>query len=317
MIGYSNVPRQKIVNAIEAGEMSIRFYVTKKYPKSELNAKDLIPDEIDGIKTDVVEIGDVKILQVDKTARFRPVELGVSVGNWNITAGSLGMLYTTPDGKMVAGSNAHVISPDPMLDPSEITEKRILQPGAYHGGQVEDNVVGKYLWHKKIISDSGNGNGNGSWCPIANLFIKIVNLFLCLFERRGRVQYVAQSNNVIDFAVYTPTQEHINKVADDSLTDEPFIGHLFAGSDEVGVICKVSHIIEEGYTPLVTPASVKAGDIVKGCSFWCNYQTTVTDDSATIIVDYDGPQATFDDTIIVENDGTIKGGWSGSGWRKL
>ena len=101
------------------------------------------------------------------------------------------------------------------------------------------------------------------------------------------------------------------------MTDEPFIGHLFAGSDKVGIICKVKYIVEEGYVPLIDTAEVTDGDIVKGCSFWCNYTTTVLDASAVVTVSYGSFVAMFDDIIIVNNDKTIRGGWSGSGWRKI
>jgi len=56
---------------------------------------------------------------------------------------------------------------------------------------------------------------------------------------------------------------------------------------------------------------------VKGCSFWCSYQTRVTDPRAAVTVSYGSFRAYFEDVIMVHNEGVIKGGWSGSGWRLI
>jgi hypothetical protein len=125
------------------------------------------------------------------------------------------------------------------------------------------------------------------------------------------------ATNVTDFGVYIPTVTHITATVDNALRDEPFIGHLFASSDMAGMICKVKYIMELGYLPIHGTAEVKDGDTVKGSSFWGDYQTEVIDSSASIMVNYGEFHAYFEDVIFVKNDGTIKGGWSGSGFRLL
>jgi hypothetical protein len=312
VIGYSLTLKPKIKNGqIIPDRLCIRIYVKKKEPMETLMIKDIIPEVLGDIETDVVEIGEIKALSVDKTKRIRPVPLGVSVGNFNITAGSLGMLYKDKDGNILAGSNAHVLTEFPEKNPEEQTEKRILQPGAYHGGQNLDNIVGTYYWHKRVVP-LGESN-----CPIGKSLASFFNIFIKILGRNGRFKYLADFNNNIDFALYKPEVDHILDVADGSLTNEPFIGHLFAGSDTQGIICKVKYIISEGYDPMVEPAEVKTGDIVRGCSFWCNYQTEVTDESAAVQVSYGNFIAMFSDVIIVKNDNIIKGGWSGSGFRLI
>ena len=115
-----------------------------------------------------------------------------------------------------------------------------------------------------------------------------------------------------------PSVEYIDKYADGSIPDDaPFIGLLFAGSDQAGIICKEKYIRQAGYMPLRHTAEVVAGDTVRGCSFWCNYTTSVIDESAEVLVGYGDFQARFTDQYIVQNNGSIKGGWSGSGWFKV
>ena len=318
VIGYSlDLKKREKQGELILDTKVFRIYVKEKVPLKQLNVLDIIPKTFsipDGgvVETDVFYIGEQKALAVDKTVKFRPVELGVSVGNWAITAGSLGMLYKGVDGLVYAGSNAHVLTDgDPSKTPRQIVEKRILQPGSYHGGQNEDNIVGEYAWHQQIFPLGV------SPCPIGTGLASALSALPKYLGRTGRFAYIAEVANTIDFGVYKPSVEHITKVADNSLTDEPFIGHLFAGSDVSGIICKVNHIKEKGYTPLIPTAEVNDGDTVKGCSFWCNYQTMVLDSAAAVNVGYGNFTALFSDVILVTNDGTIKGGWSGSGWRKL
>jgi len=327
----------------------VRFYVKKKIEKETLALRQLIPGQLSvrhnlksqKFETDVVEIGEVMANPpiplrkfnpypaVDKTQNFRPVELGVSVGNEAITAGSLGMLYDVLEdntefgvkaGDTLPGSNAHVLTPDPTWTVDEVYNSlklNILQRGAYHGGKVPDDVVGSYLWHQQI-----NSLGIDSECPVSKGSIKFLNTMAKLFSRKSRFKAVVPLVNTIDFALYEPTTDHILKIADDSIdTTKPFGGHLFAGSDQSGVIVHISEIMNQ--SPIkIRPknnnyADFKVGDKVKGCSFWCNYETDVIDANAVLNVGYGNSIAPFQKVVIVNNDGSIKGGWSGSGFFKV
>lgn len=319
----------------------VRFYVKQKVKLEDLLPEEIIPSALKirnyirsiEIQTDVVNIGDimaippipddVKTSAVDKTKNFRPVELGVSVGNEAITAGSLGMLYEGVDGTIYCGgTNAHVGTPDAGMTVDEVIKSgkiNILQRGAYHGGSVPDEVVGVYLWHQQVY-----GNGlNPSDCPIARFSAWFLNGIAWMFHRQSRLKAFADPlTNSIDFMLYKPVTEHILKIADDSINPHnKFIGHLYGGGDVVGVLCKISKIMEQCPYP-IKPLNgnwgdVEIGDKVKGCSFWCNYETTVIDTDAVINISYGNFMAVMTDAILVTNDGTIKGGWSGSGWFKV
>jgi len=314
-MGHSNTLLPVIERGEEIEQRGIRVYVKKKLPLDYISKKDLIPRYYNETRLDVVEIGEVNALKVDKTARTRPVSIGLSIGNWLISAGSLGIFpvykaeLSHGENKILVASNAHVLTPDASLSPEQIKEKRILQPGPYHGKQNPDNIVGEYYWHKQIVPmDIG--------CPIGNFIVKVLNFLAKLLGSSSRLSLSRDNVNHIDFAVYEPSVEHIAKIADSSFDEDlPFIGLLFAGNEQVGVICKAEYMVKEGYSFAVPIKKVKEKDEVIGCSLWCHYKTVVTDPSATIQVGYGDFNALFDDVILVKNEKVIRGGWSGSGWR--
>lgn len=314
----------------------IRFYVTNKLELDMLRVKDIIPPTLrlgsigkkETYDTDVVEIGKVEAIppipldtitsEVDKTKAFRPIELGTSIGNEVITAGSLGQLYNDMYGNIFGGSNAHVLTPEATWTVKEVEDSgkvNILQPGAYHDNN-PDNIVGTYLWHKQVY-----GLGLDSECPVTKGVQGAINNVYRLFHRQSIFKATADIINTVDFGLYNLEEKHILKVADDSIdTSKQFGGHLYAGSELSGVICHISEILKAcpyNIKPLNNNyADFKVGDRVKGCSFWCNYETDVIDVNGVLNVGYGNIVAPFSKCVIVTNDGTVKGGWSGSGWYK-
>jgi hypothetical protein len=51
----------KIVAGEESGRLVIRVYVRKKVPAEVLDAGQRIPAEVEGVPTDVVEVGEVRL----------------------------------------------------------------------------------------------------------------------------------------------------------------------------------------------------------------------------------------------------------------
>lgn len=338
VVGFSTdvLPRYRH-RAFEFEREVIRFYVQKKLPIDVLRYDDVIPSWINirhhlkkhGFDTDVMEIGlpqapmpipqpDLDYLaEVDKTINFRPVELGVSVGNEAITAGSLGMLYlpTKLTDEILAGTNAHVATPNAGWSVEEVIASgkiNMLQRGSYHGGKVPTDVAGKYFWHQQVHPIEVPSD-----CNIAGGIASSLNRLSRLFGRQSRFKTFAPLVNSIDFALYKPSVKHILKIADDSIDiTEPFTGHLYAGSDTSGILCKISEILKT--RPDIKPANnnwcdPKVGDRIKMCSFWCNTEREVIDVNGIITVNYGDFMALMQSAIVVENDGTIKGGYSGSG----
>jgi hypothetical protein len=123
-----------------SGELSVVVLVEEKKPLAALSAQDVIPPELDGMRTDVYEVGYLRALQVQNPkGRFRPIiSPGVSMGHFKVTAGTFGAFVTDKStGERFILSNNHVLanSNDALIGDA------ILQPGAIDGGLNPGDVV--------------------------------------------------------------------------------------------------------------------------------------------------------------------------------
>lgn len=111
-------------------QLCIKVFVQKKLKESELSKSQIVPKEINGIKTDVFQIGEIKA--EPNTAKIRPAKPGYSIGHYRITAGTFGAIardkcypcnyYILSNNHVLANSNAAAIG------------DAILQPGRVDGG---------------------------------------------------------------------------------------------------------------------------------------------------------------------------------------
>lgn len=118
-------------------ELSIVCSVSTKIPESLLKKKELIPKEIDGWPTDVIETGTFRALKA-RTARWRPAPGGVSIGHEEITAGTLGCLVKR-SGDIYILSNNHVLANSNLAKIGD----QILQPGKYDGGKLTQDMIAR------------------------------------------------------------------------------------------------------------------------------------------------------------------------------
>jgi len=125
----------KEVGGVRTDELCVIVSVVKKVLKEELTPGDLIPQALEGMKTDVQETGVIRALQ-DRTSKWRPAPGGVSCGHIDITAGTLGCLVTR-GGQTYILSNNHVLANSNQAQPGD----SILQPGPHDGGTVEDQIA--------------------------------------------------------------------------------------------------------------------------------------------------------------------------------
>ncbi len=116
--------------------------------KSQLKKSDIIPGVLDGVSTNVVEVG--KIRFQGRRDRNRPTQGGDSIGSCHslaygyIMAGTLGVaLIDRDDGRRVLLSNNHVLA-----DHDSDTETRahagdnVVQPGTLDGGSCTTDRIG-------------------------------------------------------------------------------------------------------------------------------------------------------------------------------
>jgi hypothetical protein len=122
-------------------ERCLVVLVRRKVPRESLQSKEMVPAQLDDVRTDVFEVGDVRALQ-DRTGRIRPAVPGVSIGHYQITAGTFGaVVHDKASGQPLILSNNHVLADSnngKVGDP-------ILQPGAADGGQRASDAIGQLV----------------------------------------------------------------------------------------------------------------------------------------------------------------------------
>lgn len=125
-----------------SGEVALVILVEEKKPITALAAEDIVPPEIEGMRTDVYEVGFLRALQFPNPKQeFRPlIPNGVSVGHYKITAGTLGTIVKDrATGDRYLLSNNHVLANS---NDAQVGDP-ILQPAAMDGGTVDEDTVAK------------------------------------------------------------------------------------------------------------------------------------------------------------------------------
>lgn len=189
----------KYVGGVDTGKVAFVVGVKQKLPLSKLAAEDVVPTEIKGLITDVIEAGEIKLLnqEPDRKKKWRPAPGGVSIGHYQITAGTLGCLVYKDRRPMIL-SNNHVLA---NVNKAQIADP-ILQPGAYDGGTPLDSEIAK-LWEFIEIKILGPSD-----CSIAKAVANIINFWAWLFSRRTRLMPVSGfGTNLVDCAIAKPNQD--------------------------------------------------------------------------------------------------------------
>ena len=73
----------KVSAGKKTSTLSIICSVVQKLPPSKLAAQEMIPSQVGGLPTDVVQTGVIRAFQ-SHTARYRPAPGGVSIGHKDI-----------------------------------------------------------------------------------------------------------------------------------------------------------------------------------------------------------------------------------------
>jgi len=130
---------EKETHGHKTGEICVIVMVRVKVPKAGLSPQALVPREVNGIPTDVIQVGDLRPLQ-SRTDRWRPAPGGVSIGHYQITAGTLGCVVRDRNsGERLILSNNHVLANSNDASPGD----PILQPGPADGGQAANDRIGQ------------------------------------------------------------------------------------------------------------------------------------------------------------------------------
>lgn len=198
-------------------QLALVTLVQEKKPLAALSAEDMIPRELDGIRTDVFEIGFVRAFNAQNPrGRFRPtIPSGVSIGHYKITAGTLGTIVTDrTTGEKLILSNNHVLANS---NDAQVGDA-ILQPGTADGGQNPPDMVARLERWVKIRfpgdpGDTPTPTPTPGQCDIMGLVVSGANLFASLFGSSQRVTTAPKSqttaladtpDNEVDCAVARP-----------------------------------------------------------------------------------------------------------------
>jgi hypothetical protein len=184
-IGY------KVSAGVVMNELAITINVSKKVPSAQLAAGDIIPKLLGSIKTDVVETGVFKAFQ-DPKQKMRPARPGVSIGHYQITAGTFGCLVKRGSDVLIL-SNNHVLA---NINKATLGDA-ILQPGPYDGGTNADKIA-ELAEFIPIEFGTGDGGTPGGCSGL-------ISSLLSLFGQPPQARSINQpGDNHVDCAIARP-----------------------------------------------------------------------------------------------------------------
>jgi len=232
---------------VRTDQLALVTLVEMKKPVAALSASEAVPRELDGVTTDVIEVGRL-VAQQSPRDRFRPViPCGVSIGHYKVTAGTLGAIVTDrTTGEKLILSNNHVLA----NSNDALVGDAILQPGAIDGGQNPADMVARlarfvqlqYLEEPAPSPTPGPTPPAPGGCDILDLIVKLVNALAALLGSGKRVEskplqpassaqtiYAQSLDNVVDAAVAKPVDPNmftgeIRSIGQVSGTKPPALG---------------------------------------------------------------------------------------------
>ena len=205
-------------------QLALVVLVRDKLPVHALAERDVVPQKIDGLVTDVKAVG--KVVAYPSTVdRWRPAVGGISCGHYAITAGTLGAVVRDADtDELMILSNNHVLA----NSNDAVIGDNIVQPGPLDGGRVPQDVIAKL--HRFVrLRYKGDEEENSS-CVLSKSIIGMLNALAGLVGSGTRFYYRPEFvTNLVDAAIARPVdadvlKEEIYKVGTVSGTMEAKIG---------------------------------------------------------------------------------------------
>jgi hypothetical protein len=182
-------------------EICVKVLVNCKLSPDALLSEELVPKELDHIRTDVIQVGELRALQLP-TSRWRPAPGGVSIGHYRITAGTLGCVVHDKDtGERLILSNNHVLANS---NDANIGDA-ILQPGPTDGGKVSTDTIATLLRFIPIQYTTSPGT-----CSTAELYVMLGNMLAIALGSSHRVEMTSispQAINKVDAALARPNDD--------------------------------------------------------------------------------------------------------------
>jgi len=195
----------KRVGLTRTEKPAIIIFVEKKMPDASLHRSQKVPLKINGLETDVIEIGRVRLLE--RTMRMRPALPGSSIGHYKISAGTFGVVVKDKQsGEKLILSNNHILANGSNgSDGRANTGDAILQPGPYDGGKPSDKIA-ELLRFVPLIRSAQPAE-----CPVAASVASLGNRFIKLIRPAYEMRFYkySSSTNIVDCAVAKPVKNSL------------------------------------------------------------------------------------------------------------
>lgn len=203
-------------------------------------------------EVDVKYVGRISSRSTFGTTRTRPLKIGVSVGHFNITAGTLGCFVMNGNGEVGILSNNHVLADENAGQQGDA----ILQAGHADGGTNPDDVVAELEDFVELSTEGSNFvdcawaklseeqefdhqtiTGHGSFSggsDSAEIHMDVQKLGRTTGFRRGRITAVEMDNVVVGYGIgdlVFDNQIEVEGAGDLSFSDGGDSGSLIMGSN--------------------------------------------------------------------------------------
>ncbi len=183
-----------------SAELSLVVLVRQKLPLAGLDPDQVVPKDFQGIRTDLIEVGDLHALSA-RTDRWRPAPGGISIGHYMVSAGTFGGVVWDPTtGERLLLSNNHVLANRNQAQKGD----PILQPGAADGGTLEKDILARLERFYPIRFTQAPAT-----CSIAQCYAKMGNFLARLMGSHHRLQaFQAEPGalNLVDAALARPVE---------------------------------------------------------------------------------------------------------------
>jgi hypothetical protein len=188
----------KVRKNIQTDELCVMAMVQNKIPRIALHESDIVPKTVDGITTDVMEVGKLRALQ-ERTEQWRPAPGGVSLGHYRITTGTLGcVVQDRQTSERLILSNNHVLADENRGEAGDL----ILQPGSADGGRPSADTLARL--HRFVPIQY---RVEPSSCVVASFLVDFFNWLADVIGSRQRFdgyQINQDATNKVDAALAIP-----------------------------------------------------------------------------------------------------------------
>lgn len=186
---------------------AIIVFVSKKEPSESLSREHQVPFRINGLETDVIEIGEVRLLDADRKKIIRPAQPGISLGHYRVSAGTFGAVVKDRNtGEKLILSNNHILANASSGNDGRATiGDPVLQPGDYDGGTKDDRIA---TLLKYVPMQKGEAPAT---CPIANGAARFANILVHAIRPSYNLKFFKRggSTNIVDCAVARPVRPEL------------------------------------------------------------------------------------------------------------